>query len=544
MNRYRNRPSYLTLFIFTLCTLSCKKVLDVAPYTVFSDLTAFDTPARIESAMNGVYDAAQSGFYASGQVRGYPFGAASIEQSEMRGEDLNNDQAFYQITYESTQNSTSANQRYMFENLYGLINKANVAIAGITTAVSKGVISQELGNQYMGEARFLRALAHHELVINFARPFSDGNGSKLGIIFREEPITSGAAADAATSKGRGTVAENYTKMLADLDFAETNLAPGALTVPSTPSNIVIAKTFRATKAAAIALKMRLKLHMQDWQGVVTEGNKLAPAAAPFVSPIGGWKLMENPGDAFVLPGNTDESIFSIRNDAQDNPNTNGSLARMLTSPATSGRGLVKVSPIIYNLPAWECDDKRRSLLVLYEPSVAANASYFTTKYKDAVNQTDPAPIIRYAEVLLTLAEAEARLAGDVSARGLALLNAVRNRALANPATQAYTVANFATKTALVKAILFERRIEFLAEGKRWGDIHRLAPDAEYGTGGIPAKIGSGAVRRTQYSCEDGSSPYQTALTVGAIPYGDNRFIWPIPLSETQNNPNYAQNPGY
>jgi hypothetical protein len=407
------------------------------------------------------------------------------------------------------------------------------------------VISQELGNQYIGEARFLRALAHHELVINFARPFSDGNGSMTGIVYRDEPIASGAAADAATSKPRETVAANYTKMLADLDFAEANLAPGALTIPSIPTNIVILKTFRASKGAAIALKMRLKLHMKDWQGVITEGAKLVSASAPYVSPIGGWKLMPNPGDPFVLPAETDENIFSIRNAAADNPNTNGSLARMLTSPATSGRGLVKVSPIIYNHPAWLCDDKRRGLLTLYSVATSpATGSYFTTKYKDAVNQSDPAPIIRYAEVILTLAEAEARNAGGVSTRAVELLNAVRNRALADPATQAYTVASFATKNSLIQAILDERRIEFLAEGKRWGDIHRLAPDPDFLPNGIPAKIGSGAIRVAQYECGSGSSPYASALTIGAIPYSDFRFIWPIPLSETQNNPNYAQNPGY
>ncbi len=545
MNRYKSKKTWLTLITLVAFSFSCKKVLDVAPYTVFSDLTAFDTPARIESAINGVYDAAQSGFYASGQVRGYPFGAASIEQGDLRGEDLNNDQAFYQITYESSQNSTSANQRYMFENLYGLINKANVAIAGVTAAVGKGVITQQIGNQYIGEARFLRALAHHELVIHFARPYADGNGSMKGIVYRDEPISSGAAADAATSKPRETVAANYTKMLADLDFAETNLAPGALEIPAIPSKITIPKTYRATSAAAVAVKMRLKLHMRDWAGVITEGAKLVPAAAPYVSPIGGWRLMPNPGDPFVLPGTTEENIFSIRNDATDNPNTNGSLARMLTSPATSGRGLVKISPIIYNHPAWLCDDKRRSLLTLYSvASSPATASYFTTKYKDAVNQSDPAPLIRYAEVILTLAEAEARNAGGVSQRAVDLLNAVRNRALANPATQAFTTASFSNKNNLIQAILDERRIEFLAEGKRWGDIHRLAPDPDFLPNGIPAKIGTGAIRVSQYECGSGSSAYATALTLGAIPYADFRFIWPIPLSETQNNPNYEQNPGY
>src|SRR5207237_179770 len=178
---------------------------------------------------------------------------------------------------------------------------------------------------------------------------------------------------------------------------------------------------------------------------------------------------------------------SIRNSASDNAGNNGALGYMLTSPGIGGRGLVKVSPIIYNQPAWLCDDKRRQLLTAYN-ATSATGAYFSSKYKDPTTQSDPAPQIRYAEVLLTLAEAEARNAAAVSARAVELLNAVRNRALATPATQQYTVASFPAKTDLVKAILMERRIELLGEGKRWGDIHRLAVDPVYGTGGIPSKI--------------------------------------------------------
>src|SRR3954462_2235772 len=130
---------FIAFVLVSLVSPSCKKVLDVTPYTTFSDATAFTTPSRIEAAMNGVYDAAQSGFYASNVIRGYPFGAANIEQGEMRGEDLNNDQAFYQVTYESTYNGTTANNRYMFENLYALINRANVMIAGVDDALSQSV---------------------------------------------------------------------------------------------------------------------------------------------------------------------------------------------------------------------------------------------------------------------------------------------------------------------------------------------------------------------------------------------------------------------
>ena len=110
------------------------------------------------------------------------------------------------------------------------------------------------------------------------------------------------------------------------------------------------------------------------------------------------------------------------------------------------------------------------------------------------------------------------------------------------ATQQYTLANFAAKNDLIRAILAERRIEFIAEGKRWADIHRLAVDTDFSTGGIPAKIGTGAATTAMYSCGAGNSTYATALS--AIPYSDFRFLWPIPLSEIQQNPNFEQNRGY
>jgi hypothetical protein len=395
-------------------------------------------------------------------------------------------------------------------------------IEGVAGAVDAGTITQATADQYVAESRFLRALAHHELLIHFARPYADGNGSKQGIIYRQTGINSDAEVQEAKAAKRTTVADNYTKLLADLDYAEQ-------TLPATSSQ----RPFRATKGAAIALKTRVKLHMQDWAGVITEGNKLVSAAAPFTSPIGGFALTANPGDPFVLPGTSVESIFSIRNASTDNSGVNGALPNMYGSATGGGRGLVRVSPIAFNLPEWPCDDKRRALLTTY--TAAGKTNYLTTKYKDPVTSTDPSPQIRYAEVILNLAEAEARQASGVSTRALALLNAIRGRA-----TTPY--AAFATKNDLIKAILMERRIEFLAEGRRWADIHRLAVDATFGTGGIPAKIGTGSATTAMYSCGAGNTTYTTA--VAAIPYADRRFIWPIPLTESQVNSSYEQNPGY
>ena len=123
-----------------------------------------------------------------------------------------------------------------------MVNRANMVIEGVQKS-SGSVISEALAKQYEAELRFLRAMGHHELVINFARPYADGNGSKLGIIYRDFAISSDATAEQAKAQKRGTVAENYTKILADLDFAEANLP-----VAVEPATL---KVYCASKAAAI-----------------------------------------------------------------------------------------------------------------------------------------------------------------------------------------------------------------------------------------------------------------------------------------------------
>lgn len=526
--KHFNNKIFAAIIFATLVFSGCKKVLDLQPYSSFSDASAFTDPDKINLAINGVYDAAQSGFYAGGAVRGYPFGAANIAQGDMRGEDMANNALFYQITYEATYNNVTANNDFQFQTLYSLINKANLTIEGVTDAVSKNIISAAVGNAFIAECRFLRAMAHHELVVFFARPYLDGNGSQMGIIYRDFGINSEEKAEQARALKRSDfpVSLVYTKILEDLDYAETNL-------PSTST----VKTYRTSKAAAIALKMRVKLHKGDWSGVIAEGNKLVPATAPYTSPIGGWKLTATPEGPFAN-NQSDESIFSIKNDATDNGSVNGAMAAMYGDPAINGRGLVRIGPIIWSDARWLCSDLRRGSTL----ARAYSNAVFSNKYRDIATRSDAAPQIRYAEVLLMLAEAEARTSAVVSARGVDLLNAVRNRAVTTPADQ-FTIASFLTKNSLISAILFERRVEFLAEGKRWGDIHRLAKDPDFAPipgGGIPSKVGTGATNAAWFNCAGGVT---ITRSVPEIPYSNFRFVWPIPLVEIQQNPNYTQNPG-
>lgn len=531
-------------------------MLELQPQTAFSDDTAFTSPERVALAVVGMYDAAQSGFYAGGAVRGYPFGAAHVEQGDTRGEDVVNTQAFFAITYGSTYTPISANNDWHFQTLFALVNRCNVVLAGLETATIDVTLTQALLDSYRGEARFLRALAYHELLRHFARPYSDNpTAPGGGMPYRLTAVTGPEEAAQEQVKGRNTVAECYTLMLADLDYAESVL-------PETRANAGL-RISRATKAAAVALKTRVYLQMGNWDKVVEEGNKLAEEnTAPFSAAAGYGvnNLPTNPYAAFGSAGskNNTESIFSLENSAEDNASVNGALSNMYTtsSAPTGGRALVAISPILWNQPWFLASDTRKSTtFVSQEESVTGGGKggFFSKKYTDVTGRSDNAPIIRYAEVLLSMAEAiqrDAGLAGAPDARAFAMYNAVRSRSVADPATDEIT--DFATGTDLVQAILNERRIEFVCEGLRWTDIHRLAQDATFNTwgGGIPVKVSQLMTNYRPHYTGDPATTTALLATAGnrhdAIPYSDKLFVWPIPASETNLNPTLAaqQNPGY
>ena len=123
---------------------------------------------------------------------------------------------------------------------------------------------------------------------------------------------------------------------------------------------------------------------------------------------------------------------------------------------------------------------------------------YLTKYKVPSTFIDWAPVIRYAEVLLNLAEARVRSTNSVDAQAIALLNAIRGR---SDPTTVFTPASFANAAALADAILIERRIELLGEGFAGADLTRLGLP-------LPAK---------------GS--------VAAVPSSAQQYIWPISSTE-------------
>lgn len=506
--KLKNINKVLALAGLLLGANACE-VNDIAPANRIPESVAFSDATRVLSAVNGAYEAAQQGFYLGAVQRGYPFGAASTEQGDMKGEDMYNDQLFYEVTYTNAWNPTTANNNGMWISLFRLINRCNIVLEGVAGAETKGTITAEQSAIYRGEMLFLRALSYHELAIHFCRPFSD-DPSSAGVPYHKEAIDDAGKVEGALTLERGTVQQLYTNILADLDQAETLLA-------NAPAN---QRPYRATSGAAIALKTRVKLHMEDWAGVLTEFDKIDG---------GVYALQANP-DAPFTNFTTTESIFSLQNSAASNPGVNGALVSMYGSPALGGRGLVKISPVIWKASFWASDDRRRTLL-----ATSNSTGFFTTKYRRFGTNDDATPLIRYAEVVLNAAEANARL--NQTAPAITLLNSVRDRAKA-ATTPSHSILTLVNADGVLTAIFNERRIEFLGEGKRWADIHRLSGEGRMA--GIPLKAQTRSVTAlAQYSTANVTLDH-------SLLYSDTRFIWPIPIEETLNNPTLAaqQNPGY
>jgi len=507
---------------------SCEKFTELDPLADLGESATFSTPANIEATVNGMYWRAAVGNYAGGGGRGYPFGAASAEQGDMRGEDMVNLQAFYRITYTNTYTPNTANNVNHWEQLYALVNSCNVIIEGVAGAASAGVLDAATANAYKGEALFLRALAHHELLVHFCRPYADSPTTNLGVPYRKIAVTEGSDIPKGIPQQRGTVAETYTELLKDLDEAESLL-------PDKRSDAGL-HISRATKGAAIALKTRVKLHQADYAGVIAEATKLGADATSgsFASPLGGYELEADPATPFLNYTKNKESIFSIALSDKAGASVNGAITNMYGPAELGARDLIAISPNLYNASFWLATDKRKTELT-YKQSTGVRPFVYAYKYrKYGAAIDDWNPIVRYAEVLLNAAEAYA-YNGD-NAQALRLLNAVRDRSVAPSDSFGST-----PPADLKLAIYNERRIEFIAEGRRWADIHRLALDATYGTNGIPAKVQPGQLSSAVYDGVTSLTPSQ-----GAVPYANRLFLWPIPQSELDANSTLReqQNPGW
>lgn len=486
MHKYNKNIVLLIALVAMLVPNACQKdLLDPVPQNSLSDATIFATPDRFVSLINGIYSRMKSGQFYGGRYLVY----GDVAAEEFLNETGNGVTALQVWNHTLGESANEVNN--LWNAVYATINSCNIFIDGADK--NRAVLNNDaLANQYIAEARFVRALCYHSLLLTYCRPYADGNGSNPGVPLRVQP----EIGPTNNNLARSTVAEVYALILDDLNFAEQNLAA---------TNGGLLNVTRAHKNSAIALKTRVLLAMGRYNDVITEANKLVPAAAPFKAPSGvAHELQANVKNVFTTPYTTTESIFSMPFTSSDLPGVQNGLGSYY-NPGPRGIGDFSLNPkgIIGDTLHFPLSDARRQFVLNH-----TNNKPYLNKFPAGPEHTDYVPVLRYAEVLLNAAEAEARTAG-VSQRAVDVLNAVRGR---SDASVQFTLADFATADDLINAILRERRIELLGEGFRDFDCLRLLQP-------LPGKA-----------------------NVAAILPSVSEYIWPIPSGELAVNKDCVKNP--
>ena len=340
------------------------------------------------------------------------------------------------------------------------IYNANSLIEALKTSTAPAEIVKVAD----GEARFMRALAYFHLVRT--------NGNMPIILDGQVPTG---------EEVRATVLANYMHIEDDLLIAEQNL----------PAPDAVNDVGRVSAGAAKALLADVYLTWAGWP--VKDASKLQPAAAKAkeVIDMNYYELV--PIDQlWTLEGqNSRESVFSIQfSQVEDLRNgwpaatsfheargwsdvypelqffrdfPEGPRKEFTFHSEIPQRGVAQGQIFTKDPPTkpWQESQRMHPMYKKFNISENLNVGNRTAGYRAF-------EVIRYAEVLLVYAEAQARIGENASS--IEALNQVRRRAMGLPYDAPDASVDVASAT--VNEILDEKGWELAGEYKRWYDLIR------------------------------------------------------------------------
>jgi len=396
-----------------------------------------------------------------------------------------------------THDATSDRVQVAWRQIYAGINRANVSIDNIPKVSGSEIIKTRLIN----EAKFIRGLLYFQAVRLWGG---------VPIVLHE--ATSINLNDLKTN--RATVEEVYTQIIKDLTDAE-----------ALPKTFTAADAGRATSGAAKAILAKVYITRKDWPNTILKAREVIEGGY-------GYALFEDFQDIFTkTKKNGKEHIFSV----QFEPNQAGNGSSGSTFQATAFTGFTATEPadiisdvaLFYDIYA--PGDTRRDVSYAKQLLNTTTGTLYTfpkpifKKYLDLSNLATPSnvainfPVIRYADILLTLAEAINEQSGP-TAEAYELINQVRRRAFAKPINIPNAAVDLVglNQTSFRAAIQEERKKEFVQEGQRWFDLVR------WGT--LVAEVKKVTAKNS---------------------VSERNNLYPIPQSERNINPDgLPQNPGY
>ena len=541
MNR---RSLILGALVLTMPFVACQSaddLLDVtSPTTVADDETFWSQEADAILTLNGAYTQLPDWFEIIGHD-GVTDNGAINRQFDSR-----------YVFSDGTHDPQSAYGRERWNRWFPGVARTNILLGNIDR-IPAGKIDPTRKARYIAEAKFLRAVLYLQLVATYGP-----------VPMPLVPMTDAEARELSNA----TVPQLYDQIIKDLDEAAA-----VLPVSYTGNDIG-----RATKWAAVSYKARAALYAGRYQ--------VAADAAKQVIDANVYSLHPNYGELFLYAGETSKERIFTRNYAKTNQASgqNNNIFGEYASPSNSGTGSVvpirqlvdsylmkdglpiATSPLYVSKPWTPTDtlsytsnrDPRLAFTILYpgapwdgrvfdsrpkgqstqgEAIDLQNAQASVTglnirKYLDIADKSDRGNggidiiLMRYADVLLMYAEAKVELGQGADPTAVAAFNLVRQRPSVN-------MPPVATLTQAV--VRNERRVELAFEGLRLFDIRRWKIAETV----MPAP----AVCGIDYINTAGAT-IRACQPASARQFPARAYLWALPQTELDLNPNLKQNTGF
>ncbi|KAB7731783.1 RagB/SusD family nutrient uptake outer membrane protein [Rudanella paleaurantiibacter] len=470
--------------LFVLSSLMGCEVLEQTPESSFTPENFYKNADDARAAVSAVYDPLNSADMYN-QVM-WILQDQATDDAEWGGGRSTANQAKNDLDKYTFTPATSTFQS-IWSTTYRGINRANTVISRVPTIP----MPDDLKNRYVAEAKFMRAFYYFTLVRLFG-----------GVPLQLQETTSLNNLNVA----RAPAEEVYKQIVQDFTDAEAVL----------PVSYTAGDRGRATKGAAKAFLAKVYLTRQEWAKASAKAKEVMDLGA-------GYDLWANFADVFSIANeNGKESMFEIQ--AIGGGFGEGSWMQGYMRPnfdrvnGVAGFGDDPATENLYR--AYRSDDRRRNVTIrLYSatstPAAPASVLFpgYVAKYLDPTATANGEggnnfPILRYADLLLMYAESRNEQAPN-DAEAYAAINRVRNRAGIPNLTPNLSQAQFRD------SLLLERRLELAFEGHRWYDLART---------------------KRLISAMRAQNP--------TIKVEERHYLFPIPQTERDANPQLTQNEGY
>jgi hypothetical protein len=509
----------LKLFVLASIFLSsCNKNIELYPQSNITTENFYTNSSDIQIAINGCYNALRAPLleeWKLTELRSDNTIMGNAASKSVPNRDLSDLDLFVPNTsHQAIYNYWIANY-FNIRNINVILNSLNVNYSPSTGTLVSDTTSVKITaaekKAAVAEASFIRAYHYFNLVRLFG-----------GVFLIHEPIDAFAAVDI----NRSSAADIYKLIIADLQYAAANgSSVKYASIPVTSLGKVNAWT-----AKALLAKVYLTLNRKT-------------DAIPLLNDIitnSGYGLNAAYGDIFATTNEMNKEIlFAVRYKAggigQGSPFPN------YFAPELSGTAVINGDGSGFNTPTSDLFASYNALDLRRDISIG---SYGTAKMLYPKKMISPVSIkgdgesdwivIRYADVLLMLAEAQGN-----SASSLALINQTRARA----GLPALTTTAVSTDAIFATELANERKLEFAFENIRWFDMLRYKTTLPTLDPVTTIKSNFSAIFAVHYSKYP--SPAPNLVTIQGYVNAD-KLLLPIPQREIDNNSKLVipQNPGY